>query len=103
MFQHFQLLKAKADPNHRDAENHNALYHAVKSENEEMVKALLEYGAAISPTDDKDKSTWVAVRGNDNIPAVLEKASKTLSKKSNDDLPSSAIFLRSLAVACKTS
>jgi ankyrin repeat protein len=78
-----QLLKGKADPNHRDNENHSALYYAVKNQNETLVKSLLEYGATISQDGKMDKLIWEATRTNPNanILAALEMASNKLPVK----------------------
>ncbi len=74
------LLKAKADPNHRDDQNQSALYFAVKNQNETLVKSLLEHGAIITADSKKDEIIWEAARTNPNakIFAALETASKKL-------------------------
>ena len=73
-----RLLKAGADPNHRNREKRNALYYAVVNEDEKMVQTLIENGAKITKDAAEDKETWeIAKSSEDNrILKHLEAASQ---------------------------
>ena len=73
-----RLIKAGADPNHRNREKHNALYYAVVNEDEKMVQTLIQNGAKITKVAAEDKETWeIANSSEDNqILKHLEVASQ---------------------------
>ena len=74
-----RLIKAGADPNHRNREKHSALYYAVANEDEQMVKTLIENGARITTDGAEDRETWEIAKfaENDRILKHLEAASES--------------------------
>ena len=72
------LLQEKSDPNHRNRENHNALYYAVLNEDDKMVKTLLQHGARFNRDAEHDRKIWDTATESENsrILSYLEAASK---------------------------
>ena len=75
-----RLIKAGADPNHRNREKHNALYYAVTNEDEKMVQTLIENGAKITKDAAEDRETWETTKSSEDsrILKRLEAASQRL-------------------------
>ena len=73
-----RLIKAGADPNHRNREKHNALYYAVTNEDKKMVQTLIENGATITKDAAEDRETWETAKSSEEIQILkhLETASK---------------------------
>jgi uncharacterized protein len=61
-----RLIKAGADPNHRNREKHSPLYYAVANEDDKMVKTLIENGAKINNEGEEDRETWEIAKSSEN-------------------------------------